>query len=85
MSKPNYKHSMEFVSCRLNLCPHPVTPNMGHQGGKRFPTKVSKVSMGRSRSRKRISVTCDECGSTNAKEGTFTTKCYECGLIVNHE
>ena len=86
MTKPDYKHDMKYMSCRLNICKHPPKnkKRTNYQLGVRYQSSKSSSQRANSRAT-RESIKCIECESLDAKVGRFKTKCYDCGLEIEHD
>jgi len=82
----DYKHDMRHLSCRLNICKHPPEGMKRARYKKGVILKTSKGSMQRANARStRENTHCTECGSWNCIIGRFKTKCYNCGLEIEHD
>ncbi len=78
------KHDMRHLSCRLNICKHPPTTKPKGRFGLGVQHRAMRSSMTNIRD-PRENIECKECGSWDARVGRFMTKCYNCGLEIEHD
>ncbi len=80
-----YKHDMKHMSCRLNICKHPPTIKPKGRFGFGVQQRAMKGSMITGIRTAREKIECIECGGFDAAVGRFKTKCYDCGLEIEHD